>query len=89
MNIYELLIFDRSKIIYIKYVISPNFLVWKFCNNAQFPYIYYYCYYYYYYDDDDDDDVYLGLVGSSGTIPREQVAPSNLRSLGLHVTLYI
>ena len=35
---------------------------------------YYYCYYYY---------VYLGLVGSSSTFPREQVAPSNLRSLGL------
>ena len=27
--------------------------------------------------------VYLGLVGSAGTFPREQVAPSNLRSLGL------
>ena len=35
---------------------------------------YYHCYYY---------SVYLGLVGSSGTFPREQVVPSNLKSLGL------
>ena len=34
--------------------------------------------YYYYY-------VYLGLVGSSGTFHREQVAPSNLMYLGLAV----
>ena len=86
MNIYELFIFDRSKIIYIKYVISPNFLLWKFCNKAQFSHICYYCYYYYYYYY--YYYVYLDLVDSSGTILREQVAPSNLRSLGLHITLY-
>ena len=34
------------------------------------------CYYYYYYYC-----VYLGLVGSTGTFPREQIVPKNLRSL--------
>ena len=34
-------------------------------------------YYYYYYC------IYLGLVGSSGIFPREQIASSNLSSLGL------
>ena len=36
-------------------------------------YYYYYCY------------VYLGLVASSSTFPREQVAPINPRSLGLAI----
>ena len=42
-------------------------------------YYYYYHYYYYHYCY----CVSLCLVGSSGIFPREQVAPSNLRSLGL------
>ena len=33
-------------------------------------------------DDDYATCVYLGLVGSSGIFPGEQVEPSNLRSLG-------
>ena len=43
-------------------------------NYYYYYYYYYYCYYF---------CVYLGLVGSSSIFPREQVAPSKLRSLGL------
>ena len=46
-----------------------------------FNYYYYHYHYYYYYHC--YYCVYLGLVGSPDIFPREQVAPSNLRSLGL------
>ena len=51
------------------------------CSPDSFYYYYYYYYYHYYYHY--CYCVSLCLVGSSGIFPREQVAPSNLRSLGL------
>ena len=63
-----------------------EFPVWiKLSNLSYYRYYhYYYCYYYYYYYYYYYCYyVYFGLVGTSVTFPKEQVAPSNIRSLGL------